>query len=147
MNKNLLLASGAAALMLVTTGCATKAVAPAPAPAPVKSYVVKGVNFEFNSAKLTPAAKGVLDEAAAGIKAASGNTFNVVGHTDSIGSDGFNMDLGQRRANSVKEALVGRGVPSSQLQTSSKGERQPIASNDTDTGRAENRRVEITPVR
>jgi OOP family OmpA-OmpF porin len=109
--------------------------------------VVKGVNFEFDSAKLTPAAKGILDEAATGIKAASGHTFNVVGHTDSVGSDGFNMGLGQRRANAVKEALVARGVPAGQLQTASMGERQPIATNETAAGRAENRRVEISPVK
>jgi OOP family OmpA-OmpF porin len=105
------------------------------------------VNFEFDSAKLTPAAKGILDEAAAGAKAASSTTFNVVGHTDSVGSDAYNMDLGQRRADSVKEALVSRGVPASQLRTSSMGKRQPIATNATAEGRAENRRVEITPVK
>jgi len=149
MKKNLLLlASGAAAALLIT-GCASgpKHEAPAAAPTPVKSYTIRGVNFEFDSAKLTPAAKGVLDEAASGIKAASGHTFNVVGHTDSVGSDAFNMGLGQRRASSVKEALVSRGVPASQLQTSSMGERQPIATNATAEGRAENRRVEITPVK
>jgi OOP family OmpA-OmpF porin len=149
MKKNLLLlASGAAAALLIT-GCASgpKHEAPAAAPTPVKSYTIRGVNFEFDSAKLTPAAKGVLDEAASGIKAASGHTFNVVGHTDSVGSDAFNMGLGQRRASSVKEALVSRGVSASQLQTSSMGERQPIATNATAEGRAENRRVEITPVK
>ena len=149
MNKNLLLlASGTAAALLIT-GCASgpKHEAPPPAPAPVKSYTIKGVNFEFDSAKLTPAAKNILDEAASGIKAASSHTFTVVGHTDSVGSDAFNMGLGQRRADSVKEALVGRGVPASQLRTSSMGERQPIATNATAEGRAENRRVEITPVK
>jgi OOP family OmpA-OmpF porin len=148
MNKKLLgLASGLAVIALVS-GCASgpKHEAPAPAPTP-KSYVVKGVNFEFDSAKLTPAAKSILDEAATGIKAASGHTFNVVGHTDSVGSDAFNMGLGQRRANAVKEALVSRGVPAGQLQTSSMGKRQPIATNETAAGRAENRRVEISPVK
>ena len=146
MKKNLLfLASGAAALLI--TGCASgpKHEAPPPAPAPVKSYRIEGVNFDFDSAKLTPAAKGVLDEAASGIKAASGHTFDVVGHTDSVGSDAYNQGLGQRRADSVTEALVSRGVPASQLRTSSMGERQPIASNSTAEGRAQNRRVDITP--
>jgi OOP family OmpA-OmpF porin len=149
MKKNLLLlASGTAAALLIT-GCASgpKHEAPPPAPAPVKSYTIKGVNFEFDSAKLTPAAKGILDEAASGIKAASGHTFNVVGHTDSVGSDAFNMGLGERRAQSVTDALVSRGVPASQLRASSMGERQPLATNATAEGRAENRRVEITPVK
>ena len=147
MKKNLLLlASGTAAALLIT-GCASgpKHEAPPPAPAPVKSYRIEGVNFEFDSAKLTPAAKGILDEAASGIKAASGHTFDVVGHTDSVGSDAYNQGLGQRRADSVTEALVSRGVPASQLRTSSMGERQPIASNSTAEGRAQNRRVDITP--
>jgi len=147
MKKNLLvLASGAAALLLVT-GCATKHVAPAPAPAPVKSYIVKGVNFAFDSDRLTPAGEAVVAEAAAGIKASAPQVYNVVGHTDSIGSDAYNMDLSQRRANTVTNMLVSKGVSSSQLRTSWMGKRQPIASNDTDEGRAENRRVEINPVR
>lgn len=144
MNKNLLLASGAAVVFLVT-GCASgpKHEAPAPAPTP-KSYVVKGVNFEFDSYALKPTGDAILDEAAAGIKA-SGRTYNVVGHTDSVGSDAYNMSLGERRSNTVTNGLVRRGVPASQLQSSSMGERKPIASNDTAAGRAENRRVEISP--
>lgn len=147
MNKNLLLASGAAMVLLVT-GCASgpKHEAPAPAPTP-KSYTVKGVNFAFDSYKLTPAGEAILDEAAAGMKAASGHTFNVVGHTDSKGSDAYNMGLGQRRANTVTNGLAKRGVPASQMATSSMGERQPVATNETEAGRAENRRVEIFPVK
>lgn len=146
MNKNLLLASGAAVVFLVT-GCASgpKHEAPAAAATP-KSYMVKGVNFEFDSSKLKPAGEAVLDEAAPAIKA-SGRTYTVVGHTDSKGTDEYNTGLGQRRANTVTSGLVKRGVPASQLQTSSMGERQPIASNDTAAGRAENRRVEISPVK
>ena len=149
MKKNLqLLASGAAIAFLVT-GCASgpKHEAPPPAPTPVKSYRIEGVNFDFDSAKLTPAGEAKLDEAAGGLKAASSTTFNVVGHTDSVGSDAYNQGLSQRRANMVTSGLTKRGVPASQLRTSGMGERQPIASNSTAEGRAQNRRVDITPVK
>jgi OmpA-OmpF porin, OOP family len=153
MNKNLLLASGAAALMLVTTGCATKAVAPA-AVAPVKSYKIEGVHFAFDSASLTPAGEAAVAEAAAGIKAASSHTFNVVGHTDPIGSPAYNQTLSERRANTVTKSLLAKGVPASQLKTSGMGERQ-LVKTDCGTGKskavvecnAPNRRVEITPVK
>jgi len=130
------------------TGCASgpKHEAPAPAPTP-KSYVIKGVNFEFDSSKLTPAGEAIVAEAAAGIKAASGYTFNVVGHTDSVGSLQYNQGLSERRANTVTNSLIAKGVSASQLVTSGKGETQPIATNETAAGRAENRRVEISPVK
>jgi OOP family OmpA-OmpF porin len=152
MNKNLLLASGAAALMLVTTGCATKAVAPAPAPAP-KSYVIEGVLFAFDSASLTSAGEAKVAEAAAGIKAASAHTFNVVGHTDPIGSDAFNLRLGAKRAKTVADGLIRNGVPASQLKVTSMGEQQLVKTGCGDRAtkaaiecNAPNRRVEITPV-
>jgi OOP family OmpA-OmpF porin len=154
MNKNLLLASGAAAMMLVTTGCATKAVAPAPAPAPVKSYVIEGVLFSFDSSSLTPAGEAKVAEAAAGIKAASAHTFNVVGHTDPIGSDAYNLRLSEQRANTVAKALYRNGVPADRLTVTAMGEKQLVR---TDCGpgksraviecNAPNRRVEINPVR
>lgn len=148
MKKNLLALVSGLAFVAMISGCASgpKHEAPAPAPTP-KSYVVKGVNFEFNSAKLTPAAESIIAEAAAGIKAASGHTFNVVGHTDSVGSATYNQGLSERRANTVTKALIAKGVPASQLAASGKGKTQPVATNDTAAGRAENRRVEIFPVK
>jgi OOP family OmpA-OmpF porin len=153
MNKNLILASGAAAMMLVTTGCATKAVAPAPAPAP-KSYVIEGVLFAFDSASLTPAGEAKVAEAAAGIKAASAHTFNVVGHTDPIGSDAFNLRLSGKRAKTVAEALYRNGVPASQLKVTAMGEQQLVKTGCGDRAtkasiecNAPNRRVEINPVK
>jgi OOP family OmpA-OmpF porin len=152
MNKNLLLASGAAALMLVTTGCATKAVAPAAAAAP-KSYVIEGVLFGFDSASLTSAGEAKVAEAAAGIKAASAHTFNVVGHTDPIGSDAFNLRLSAKRAKTVAEALYRNGVPAGQLKVTAMGEQQLVKTGCGDRAtkaaiecNAPNRRVEINPV-
>jgi OOP family OmpA-OmpF porin len=135
-----------AVLAFGVVGCASgpKTQAPAPAPTP-KSYVIPGVNFEFNSAKLTPKANGLLDEAASGIKQTPNTMYEVAGHTDSIGSDAYNLRLGGQRAASVVQGLQSRGVSASQLTAKSYGESKPVASNETAEGRAQNRRVEINP--
>jgi outer membrane protein OmpA-like peptidoglycan-associated protein len=75
--------------------------------------------------------------------------LEVAGHTDSIGSDAYNDQLSQRRAQAVASYLTSRGVNSQRLMTVGGGERYPVASNDTEAGRAQNRRVEISvmPVR
>ena len=67
----------------------------------------------------------------------------LVGHTDSRGTDEYNLDLGQRRADTVRDLLVEYGVSADRLGTKSEGESNPIASNATSRGRAKNRRVEI----
>lgn len=136
-----------AGLAFGLAGCASGPKQEAPAPAPAPSYVIKGVNFATDSAKLTPKANAILDEAAAGIKSQSGVHYAVDGHTDSVGSDKYNQGLSERRANSVKSALVQRGVPATQLTTRGYGESNPVASNATAAGRAENRRVEIKPAK
>jgi outer membrane protein OmpA-like peptidoglycan-associated protein len=72
--------------------------------------------------------------------------IDVLGHTDSTGSDAYNQALSERRAQSVSDYLAARGVARARIGIRGYGESQPIASNDTDTGRAENRRVEIKVV-
>jgi outer membrane protein OmpA-like peptidoglycan-associated protein len=69
--------------------------------------------------------------------------LEVIGHTDSTGRDDYNMTLSQQRANSVASYLENRGIPGNRLATLGMGENQPIANNDTATGRAQNRRVEL----
>lgn len=71
------------------------------------------------------------------------STIEVVGHTDTIGSASYNQDLSQRRARSVADVLIAEGVPSWRIATRGMGFNQPVASNDTEAGRAQNRRVEI----
>lgn len=107
--------------------------------------MIPGVNFEFNSAKLTPKANSLLDEAAAGMKQTPSTMYEVAGHTDSVGSDAFNLRLGGQRAASVVQGLPSRGVPASQMTAKSYGESKPVASNATAEGRAHNRRAEINP--
>ena len=70
----------------------------------------------------------------------------VIGHTDNIGSDSYNSELSQRRAESVKNYAVAQGISSSRLTTVGKGEAEPIADNSNESGRSQNRRVEIVIV-
>ena len=69
--------------------------------------------------------------------------MRLTGHTDNIGSDASNKVLGQRRADIIKNYLIQKGVDASKIQTSSQGESAPVATNDTENGRAQNRRVEL----
>lgn len=104
------------------------------------------VTFAFDSAKLNPQFDPVLDKLAQTLTEYNQTVIQIAGHTDSIGSKAYNMNLSVQRADSVKAYLVGRGVPSARLVTIGAGPDYPIASNDTEQGRAENRRVEITIV-
>lgn len=108
-----------------------------------QSAVLKGVNFEFNSATLTPQARRILDDVAAVWESQSNLAAEVSGHTDWMGPSDYNLQLSQLRAEAVKSYLVSKGVPSAQLDAQGYGESRPIADNETDAGRAENRRVEL----
>jgi outer membrane protein OmpA-like peptidoglycan-associated protein len=104
------------------------------------------VTFAFDSAKLNPQFDPVLDKLAQTLVEYNKTVIQIAGHTDSTGSHAYNMKLSEQRANSVKTYLVGRGVPANRLVTIGAGPDYPIASNDTEEGRAQNRRVEITIV-
>ena len=75
-----------------------------------------------------------------------GDVYKRQGHTDSVGSDAYNQKLSVRRAEAVKAYLVGKGVDAKRVYTEGKGEKQPVATNKTAAGRAQNRRVEIEVV-
>ncbi|MGB5245506.1 MAG: OmpA family protein, partial [Woeseia sp.] len=121
--------------------------APPPPPPPVVCEdIVKtldGLTFETNSAELTLYARRILDNVAEDMRAAPGNTVRVHAHTDSRGSDEYNRELSERRANSVEEYLVASGIAQSRVASQGYGETQPVASNETVEGRARNRRVEL----
>jgi OOP family OmpA-OmpF porin len=109
-----------------------------------KILSLTGVNFAFNKAVLTPEAQDVLEEAVTLLK----NTDSVIevrveGHTDSIGTDAYNLTLSQKRAEAVIAYLVSRGVKSQSLMAVGMGETLPVANNDTKAGRAANRRVDF----
>jgi len=120
--------------------------APKPVPpAPVKKekIVLRGINFDFDKSNIKPEFQPVLDEAAAILAKHANVSVVIEGHTDSIGTEAYNQKLSERRADSVKKYLVGKGIASSRLETVGYGELRPIASNDTAEGRAMNRRVEF----
>jgi outer membrane protein OmpA-like peptidoglycan-associated protein len=102
------------------------------------------VLFDFNKATLKPEARNQLARVLQVLKDQPGAQVDIAGHTDSVGSDAYNMKLGKARADSVATYLVQNGVPSQNIRTESFGKRQPVASNATAEGRAQNRRVEIT---
>ena len=104
---------------------------------------LEGVHFEFDKATLTPEAMAILDKAAALLDKQQKVVVEVAGHTDSVGSEEYNQKLSERRAMSVKDYLESKGITATSLTARGYGEAQPVASNDTDAGRALNRRVEL----
>ncbi len=117
--------------------------APPPPPPPTKEKIVlRAVHFDFNKSNIRADARPILDEAVRMLKERNINVV-VQGHTDSVGSDGYNMKLSHRRADAVKQYMVDHGIASSRISAEGFGKRQPVASNDTAEGRAQNRRVEL----
>lgn len=107
------------------------------------TVTLRGVNFESNEAELTLNAEAILDGVAAALQAAPDIQFEIGGHTDSTGSDGYNQQLSERRAQSVMQYLGEHGVDASRMSAVGYGETEPIADNDSDEGRELNRRVEL----
>jgi len=101
------------------------------------------VNFDFNSAALTTVSKSNLDKLAGVLVQYPDTNINVYGHTDSKGTDEYNLTLSQKRANSVIDYLVSKGIARTRLNAMGMGEKDPIATNETEAGRAQNRRVEF----
>jgi outer membrane protein OmpA-like peptidoglycan-associated protein len=102
-----------------------------------------GLLFDFDSDQIKPTAAANLQELARSLTKFPNSDLLIVGHTDSKGDDAYNMSLSQRRANSASAYLQAQGVPASRIRTSGRGEMEPKASNDTEAGMAQNRRVEI----
>ncbi len=128
----------------------------APAPPPVvareqprevpvkKKIVLRSVHFDFDKSVIRSDARPVLDEAATILSQEKDiNMVIVEGHTDSKGTDAYNEKLSNRRAAAVRDYLVKKGISASRIRTEGLGESRPVASNDTDEGRAQNRRVEL----
>ena len=101
------------------------------------------VHFATASASLAGDSQAVLDQSAQALQQNGDWKMRVVGHTDSVGSAQSNDQLAQQRAQSVMAYLVAHGVGANRLRVEAEGQHQPVASNATDAGRAENRRVEL----
>jgi len=116
---------------------------PKPRPVAQKITLAADVLFDFDKSVIKPAGKSTLDGLVDRIKRINLEVVIAIGHTDSIGSDAYNQKLSVRRANAVKAYLVSKGIPANRVYTEGKGEKQPVASNKTKSGRAKNRRVEL----
>jgi outer membrane protein OmpA-like peptidoglycan-associated protein len=108
-----------------------------------KTVVLRGVNFEFNKATLTKDSERILWRAYNAMVANPEVAVVITGHTDNVGSQKYNQALSLKRAQSVKNWLVEQGIASSRMRTVGRGLNEPVASNETDSGRAENRRIEF----
>lgn len=108
-----------------------------------KAFILKGVVFEFDSTRLTEDAKKILDQVAETLKSYADVNVEIAGHTDSIGTDSYNLGLSERRSIAVKDYLTGKGVDAARMTPNGYGETQPIETNDTAEGQSVNRRVEL----
>ena len=102
-----------------------------------------GILFDFDKAELKPAARENLANLARSLMEYDGTEVLLVGHTDSVGSDDYNQALSERRAQAARSYLISMGVSPLRVRAVGRGESEPIASNDTEEGRAQNRRVEV----
>lgn len=122
--------------------------APAAAAAPSAEKVTFEADafFDFDKSVLKPAGKAKLSDLVSKLQGTDIEVVVATGHTDSIGTDAYNIKLSLRRANAVKAFLVSKGLPADRIFVEGKGESQPVASNKTREGRAKNRRVEVEVV-
>ena len=121
------------------------AAAPAAAvpPAAPLANAVYFVFFDFDKYAITPAAQDILNTVVSDARRTSASRLNVVGHTDTSGSPAYNQRLSERRATAVREALVQRGVPSTQITTRGVGESQPLIATGDGVREPSNRRAEV----
>lgn len=109
----------------------------------IKVTFDSGILFAFDSAKLSPQSKENISELAETLKKYEDTNILIEGHTDSKGSDSYNKQLSEERANSVSDYLISLGVENARINEVGYGENQPVADNSTEEGRRLNRRVEV----
>ncbi len=114
---------------------------PPPPPKKVRQVVLNNVLFDFDKAVLKPEGKAEVDKAVAEMKAHTGDTVALEGHTCDIGDEKYNLGLGQRRADAVKKYMVEQGIAETRITTKSLGETQPAVPNDSNANRKLNRRT------
>ena len=109
----------------------------------LKINIPNDISFDVGSAAIKPQLRAVLDPFVSSLQGDPSAQVTIVGHTDSTGSDALNNKLSIERADSVRDYIVTRGVAAGRVATAGRGDREPIADNNTEAGRAKNRRVEI----
>ncbi|MEZ0223401.1 MAG: OmpA family protein [Alphaproteobacteria bacterium] len=109
----------------------------------LKLEIPSDISFDTNRADIKPNFRPILDKFAAGLVSNPAATVQIIGHTDSTGSDAINNPLSVNRAASARDYIVARGVASSRVAIDGRGSREPLVANDTASNRAQNRRVEI----
>ena len=122
----------------ITTECSERAV-----PSTGCDSIVHGIHFDFDSAIIRPESDTLLDALFSGLNASKVSAITIIGHTSNEGTESYNEQLSQRRAESVVSALVSRGIDAATISARGHGEKDPIADNATGAGRSLNRRVEI----
>jgi outer membrane protein OmpA-like peptidoglycan-associated protein len=110
-------------------------------------FVTNDIHFEYGQATLKSESMNIIQQVAEMLKEHPEVALKIEGHTDSDGSDSYNLELSQKRAQAVKEALIKQGVDGQKLTAEGFGESKPVSTNDTDEGRASNRRVEFVLVK
>ncbi|HEY9098540.1 MAG TPA: OmpA family protein [Thiobacillus sp.] len=111
-----------------------------------RRLILEGVHFDFDRATLRHEDLAIIDKNVLVLKDWGNIKIEISGHTDSVGSDRYNMGLSLRRAHAVRDYLISKGIPASHLIATGFGESDPVESNDTDAGRAKNRRVELNQI-
>ncbi|HSI22001.1 MAG: OmpA family protein [Methylophilaceae bacterium] len=109
----------------------------------LKLEIPSDISFDTGRADIKPNFRPILDKFAAGLVNNPAATVQIIGHTDSTGSDAINNPLSVNRAASARDYLVTRGVASNRIAIDGRGSREPLVANDTASNRAQNRRVEI----
>jgi Outer membrane protein and related peptidoglycan-associated (lipo)proteins len=110
-------------------------------------WVVKGVTFDYKKWDIKEEFNSNLGNIVDILQKNPDMSIRIEGHTDNIGSMAYNIDLSEKRARAVKDYLVGKGIQASRISTVGFGYKNPIAPNDTEAGRALNRRAEIVPIK
>ena len=109
----------------------------------LKLAIPSDASFDVGRAAIKPNFAQVLDQFSTGLRGNPNAEVRIIGHTDSTGSDAINNPLSVERAASTRDYLVARGVPAGSIRIEGRGSREPVADNNSDAGRAQNRRVEI----
>lgn len=133
-----------ASTVMLAPGLAAVAAAPGPCAGVIR---LRGIEFAFDSDAIQEDSRPVLDVAVEQLSRCPDIDITISGHTDSIGTETYNMGLSNRRAESTRRYFIQNGIAPGRLDAEGRGESDPIAPNDTAAGRAQNRRVELAPTR